>query len=81
MEGAKRGTETYSTTSLAKAAFVLASGGPRPKGINRDEAGRVRFDFEAGAESYADMYEAGYPVVAKDYYHHLTQLRAVIRDI
>jgi hypothetical protein len=70
----------YSTTSLAVAAFVMAHG-LKLQGISRNEQGRVKFDFELRAQMLAEAYESGQGVVAKEYYKHLTQLRAMVRDL
>ena len=70
----------YATTSLAVAAYLMASG-EKLQGISRNEQGRVKFDFGQRAQMMAEAYERGAPVVAKEYYKHLTQLRAMVRDL
>ena len=70
----------YSTTSLSVAAFVMAHG-QKLQGISRNDQGRVKFDFEWRVQMLAEGYERGAPVVAKEYYKHLTQLRAMVRDL
>jgi hypothetical protein len=71
---------TYSTTTLAVAAFIMAHG-VKLQGISRNDQGRVKFDFELRAQMLAQAYESGQGVVAKEYYKHLTQLRAMVRDL
>jgi hypothetical protein len=70
----------YTTTTLAIAAYIMAHG-VKLQGISRNDQGRVRFDFELRAQMLAQAYESGQPVVAKEYYRHLTQLRAMVRDL